>query len=131
MFLFCCTFDVNIVFFGIAFTGSRNGWRMPLLFALCTNKHKDTYKTIFERIKHDQPEYSPKQINMDFELAAIKAAAEVFPNAKIQGCLFHCSQSVVRNLSTNGLKNRYETDAQFAKEIRQMIGLAFLPVEKV
>lgn len=78
-----------------------------------------------------QPDYSPTQINVDFELAAINAIKEVFPNAKIQGCFFHLAQSIVRNLGTNGLKVRYETDMKFAKEIRQMLGIAFLPVDKV
>lgn len=111
--------------------GSLNGWRMPLLFALCTNKTKATYKTIFEQIKKDQPNYCPEQINVDFELAAINAAKDVFPTAKIQGCQFHHAQCVNRNLNSKGLKERYESDITFAKEIREMLGLAYLPPDKV
>lgn len=82
-------------------------------------------------IKSYRPEYSPDQNNVDFELAAINASKEVFPNATIQGCFFHLAQSIVRNLGTNNLKPRYETDAKFGTEIRQMLGLAFLPPDKV
>lgn len=78
-----------------------------------------------------QPQYKPKKVNVDFELAAINAITEEFPNAKVQGCNFHLKQSVIRNLNTNGLKNRYETDMKFAREIRQMVAIAFLPEDKV
>lgn len=111
--------------------GSRDGWRVPLLFVLCTNKTAETYKTVFQKIKSDLPQYEPAQLNVDFELAAVNAIKEVFPGAKIQGCLFHLSQSVVRNLSANGLKSRYESDLTFSTEIRQMIALAFLPPDQV
>lgn len=49
-------FNANDVFVMELFwnKGSRNGWRMPLLFALSTNKDKATYNTIFNRIKYDQ-----------------------------------------------------------------------------
>lgn len=111
--------------------GSRGGWRMPLVFVLCTNRTTATYTTIFEKLKADQPTFNPKQINIDFEQATIKAIKEIFPEANIQCCYFHLLQSVVRNLSTNGLKERYEKEIEFSKEIRQMTGVAFLPIDKV
>lgn len=112
-------------------SGSRNGWRMPLVFVCCSDKMTATYKVIFNQLKSDQPNFKPKQINVDFEQAAIKAAKEVFGSAKIQGCYFHLLQSVIRNLGTNQLKERYEDDVKFASEIRQMTGVAFLPIDKV
>lgn len=82
-------------------------------------------------MKNTHPDYSPTQINVDFELAAINAAKEVFPNATIQGCLFHYAQSIGRNLNQNDLKARYENDLQFAHEIREMAAVAFLPPMEV
>lgn len=79
----------------------------------------------------NHPKASPKKVNVDFELAAINAVTEELPAAKVQGCHFHLKQSVVRNLGSNGLKIRYETDGDFAQEIRQMIAVAFLPEDKV
>lgn len=117
--------------FFFVFTGSSDEWRVPLLFALCTNKTTLTYKTIFEQIKLKLPNYTPAQINVDFELAAINAIKEVFPNTKIQGCFFHLKQSVVRNLNSNHLKTRLETDLKFSTEIRQMVAVAFLPPDQV
>lgn len=101
------------------------------MYTLCTNKKTSTYKTILRQLKRDQPDYSPDQINIDFELAAMNAAKEVFPETKIQYCYFHLKQSVIRNLASNGLKERYEVDTKFAKEILQMVSVAFLPVDEV
>lgn len=111
--------------------GTRNGWKVPLVFVLCTDKKATTYCTIFEQLKAKAPGLNPTQINIDFEQAAIKAIKQVFPNAKIQGCYFHLKQSLLRNLSQHELKTRYENDLQFASEIRQLQALAFLPVEEV
>lgn len=112
-------------------SGSRQGWRMPLVFACGSSKDAATYKQIFNLLKKDQPNMMPTQINVDFEQAAIKAAKEVFGQTQIQGCYFHLLQSIIRNLATNNLKERYESDITFSSEIRQMSGLAFLPIEKV
>lgn len=98
---------------------------------LCTNKATPTYKTVLELIKSKLPNYKPAQINVDFELAAINAIKEVFFDTKIQGCLFHLKQSVLRNLVSNQLKHALETDMKFSTEIRQMVAVAFLPPDQV
>lgn len=64
-------------------------------------------------------------------MAVVKAAKEVFPNAKIQGCNFHLAKNVVKNLGQHGLKSRYQTDIKFAAEIRQLLAIAFVPVGMV
>lgn len=84
-----------------------------------------------DKLKESQRSLSPKQINVDCELAAINAAQSAFPHTKIQLCWFHIKQSLIRNLGSNNLKLRYENDKDFANEVRQMISVAFLPVEKV
>lgn len=104
---------------------------MPLVCAVTTGKQKKTYKTIIQQIKTGVPNVSPKKVNVDFELAAINAVTEELPTATVQACHFHLKQSILRNLNTIGLKKRYETDFQFAQEIRQMIAVAFLPEHKV
>lgn len=118
-------------FFKFIRLGVRNGWRIPLIFVLTTNKTTATYPTIFEMIKKDVPNFNPTQITVDFEMAAINAAKKAFPNAKIQGCHFHLAKNVVKNLGQHGLKTRYESDIKFAAEIRQLIALAFVPVDLV
>lgn len=104
---------------------------MPLVYVLCTSKKTATYKLMFEKLKEGRPKMNPKQINCDCELAAIKAAKQVFPHSKVQLCYFHIKQSVVRNLTTNHLKERYESDIKFANEVRKMVSVAFLPEDQV
>lgn len=102
-----------------------------MVFVLTTNKTYNTYRTIFRTIKKELPNWEPTQITVDFEMATIKAAREVFPNAHIQGCNFHLAKNVVKNLGTHGLKKRYETEVKFAAEIRQLIAMAFVPTNLV
>lgn len=86
---------------------------------------------MFDQLKLLRPNLNPKQINMDFELAAIKAAQESFPDAKVQGCYFHLKKNMIQNLGQHGLKSRYEEDVKFGHEVRMLMALAFIPPERV
>lgn len=50
----------------------------------------------------------------DFESAAIIAAGNIFPQARVQGCFFHLCQAVYRKLCKLGFQTRYGTDEDFA-----------------
>jgi hypothetical protein len=54
-----------------------------------------------------------------------------FPNAKIQGCLFHLAQSVQRKIQQKGLQRRQEQDKMFALQCKFFHALAFVPVNHV
>lgn len=86
---------------------------------------------MFEQLKILQPNLNPTLINMDFELAAIKAAQESFPNARVQGCYFHFKKNIVSNLGQHGFKSRYEKDIKFGHEVRMLMALAFIPPDKI
>jgi hypothetical protein len=62
----------------------------------------------------------------DHELAAIKAAKEVF-NPQIQSCYFHFSQNIIKAISTNGLKTFWHNNL-LQKFVRQLQGAVFLPI---
>lgn len=104
---------------------------MPLVFTLCTNKRTDTYVDMFRKLLEHRPKLNPPQINIDFEQATIKAVRTVFPATKLQGCNFHLNQAIVRQMGQLELKPKYEKEIQFASEVRQLMGFAFLPVDKV
>lgn len=78
------------------------------------------------KLKENQPNFDPKKVNVDFDVASTNAAIEVFPNAMVQGCNFQLKQTVIRNLDAVGLKKRYETDVKFAHEVREMTAKALL-----
>lgn len=90
-----------------------------------------TYLQLFNELISRRPNIQPLNIIIDFEMAAIKAARQVWPNAKIQGCHFHLKKNMVHNLGQHGLKKRYEEDIQFAHEIKMLMSLGFLPVDEV
>jgi hypothetical protein len=68
---------------------------------------------------------------MDFEKAAINAVQDVYPDAKIQGCLYHLSQNIYRKVQSLGLQERYQTDAEFSLLMRMIPALAFVPIDEV
>ncbi|KAG0435629.1 hypothetical protein DMUE_4630, partial [Dictyocoela muelleri] len=54
----------------------------------------------------------PKNINIDFEIGLYNSLHKCFPLTKLEGCLFHLSQIIVRYLKPNFI-NKYKNDQQF------------------
>ena len=69
----------------------------------------------------------PEKIILDFELSPIKAFKQAFPLAEITLCNFHLNQSVIRKLSTLGLKCRYTDDEEYNEYVKSLAALAFVP----
>ncbi|CAJ0593644.1 unnamed protein product [Cylicocyclus nassatus] len=74
------------------------GVEVPLLYALTARKHEATYRRIFTCLQNNFELFRPRpmqrlRVVLDFEHAAINAAYSVFPDAVVQGCSFHLSQS--------------------------------------
>lgn len=111
--------------------GCSNGWKIPLVFILSCDKAKPTYREIFDILLNHQPLIKPGLIVLDFELAAVNAAKQVFAGTRIQCCNFHLRKNIIHQLAQKGLKRRYETDAIFANEIRMLLALAYVPVDSV
>jgi hypothetical protein len=63
----------------------------------------------------------------DFEKAAIGAFTTAFPGLEITGCHFHLAQSVWRKIQDQGLSVHYRNDEDFAKVMRMLPALAYLP----
>ena len=73
----------------------------PCVYALLPNKTKDTYIQLFEQISTITGDRMyPTNFMMDFEINQKKGVEEVFPQAKIAGCLFHLSQNILKQLET-------------------------------
>lgn len=73
----------------------------------------------------------PPRIMMDFEMAAIKAAKDVFKNVELSGCFFHFCQSIFRHIQACGLQKEYNENPTFALHMRCLASLAFVPVNDV
>lgn len=64
-------------------------------------------------------------------MAILNAAAKEFPEAEINGCLFHLMYNFRKHLASSGILARYNTDSDFALNCRMIPALAFVPVQDV
>ena len=90
--------------------------------------HKTYITRLAEIIRDLAPvDAMPEKIILDFELSPIKAFKQAFPLAEITLCNFHLNQSVIRKLSTLGLKCRYTDDEEYNEYVKSLAALAFVP----
>lgn len=68
--------------------------------------------------------FEPNEIQVDFEIATIKAIENLFPNCIVKGCLFHFTQAIWRKVQNLGLVRFYNTDIRARKLIYRIMGLA-------
>lgn len=66
----------------------------PIFYALLPNKCRETYDKLFGMIKVLLPNFDPKSITCDYEMAAFKSVSEIFPTAEIRGCFFHLAKKI-------------------------------------
>lgn len=101
------------------------------VYCLLPNKTRCTYDRLLVEIKRLIPTADPSVILTDFESAAIGAFTNAFPAARVTGCYFHLSQSIIRKVNEIGLKVAYETDETVRGPIRCLAALAHVPVDDV
>ena len=131
------TFDAVPSFFSQLFTiHTFNGEKQfPRLYCFLGNKTAEIYTRLIAALKdlatRKGLEFSPRRITSDFEGGWISAVGEALPTTSINGCFFHFTQAIIRKISSMGMMQKYKEDQAFRDVVRQMIGLAFLPVNKV
>ena len=101
------------------------------IYALVKNKTRQTYDRILEVIIRLVPAASPKVILTDFETAAMGSFRHTFPEARITGCYFHLTQSVIRKINEVGLKIMYETNDDIRQFLRCLASLSHVPPHDV
>jgi hypothetical protein len=67
----------------------------------------------------------------DFEKAVFSAFEENFPEIVSKGCVFHFSQSLLRNVASEGLRDTYSNDNAFNHWVKRCFSLAFVPPESI
>jgi len=110
-----------------------NGRIIPCVFGLVPNKTRATYERFFTEVRNSLQgvQNIPNTILFDFELAAVNAAANIFPNSDINGCFFHLTSNVWKKIQSLGMQNQYNNDAEFALHMRMIPALAFVPSDEV
>lgn len=108
---------------------ARFGGVHPVAYALLPNKQSATYTRMLNMLKDVEENLNPRKISCDFELAAITAFKDAFPNAEILGCFFHLTKNLKKHLGEHHLIGRYNNDADFALQARMITSLAFVPIQ--
>jgi len=108
--------------------GLYEGVPMPLVYALLCSKTSEIYKKMFELLNEIYP-LNPQKIHIDFEMAMIKTLTNIFKGAQVICCFFHLQKSIYHHLGVIGSKIKYDTDVNFAFEVRTLISIAFVPIE--
>lgn len=103
-------------------TDDTNGI-IPVIYALLPNKKQKTYEILLEVIKSQIPDFQPDTFTLDYEASAMSAIENIFPNAKIQGCLFHFARCLWRKYEQVGMKK----STTFRSHVKRCIALAHLP----
>jgi hypothetical protein len=104
---------------------------VPVVYCITRRKDQNTYDRIFQFLKDRRPNLSPLTVMIDFEMAVIQSLQHHFPEAEIQGCLFHFGQCLWRNVQRLGLQGWYRDDANNALIIKSFQALAFVPPNRV
>ena len=70
----------------------KQGRVLPCVYTLLVNKTQPTYQCIFEEVKQPVDRSAPATLLMDYEHVALNAAAVVFPDTAVKGCIFICAK---------------------------------------
>ena len=68
---------------------------------------------------------------IDFEIAAINAAAATFEGTEMKGCFFHLCSNLWKQNQRSGLQQRYIDDAEYANTLRMIAELVFVSPDEV
>ncbi len=101
------------------------------MYALLPGRSEDTYRRLFTSLTNIVDLRPPNSILTDFELAAMKAFQHQFPDTALSGCHFHFGQCIWRQLQADGFAAAYNSNPAFAKTVKQLIALAFVPADDV
>ena len=111
--------------------GLVNGNMVACVYALLPNKQQDTYTSLLRVLRNANPLLSPRTVMIDYELASMNAIQEIFPDAIVQGCLYHLSQAIYRKVQHHGLQVAYQNNCDLSLSIRMLAALAFVPVNDI
>ncbi|OXA46033.1 hypothetical protein Fcan01_19298 [Folsomia candida] len=104
----------------------------PLIYCLTPNRTSGTYIRLLSEIKKLQPNLDPTTILGDYEKASIRAMEDIFPQAEKNGCFFHYSQCIFRNIQKHpDIHNLYSNDSNFSLMMKHLRSLAFVPPDDV
>lgn len=94
---------------------------LPLKTELCYSKMWETLKAVLRPHNLDLTRIS--RVVMDYEAALVSATKIALPHAVVQGCSFHFSQAIYRNVDATAYRN----EDGYKRRIRMIIALGHVP----
>ena len=76
---------------------------LPCVYALLPNKQQVAYTRLFDITKQHHHSLAPRNVMVDFEIAALNAIDTSFPDANKKECVFHLSQAIFLKIQSLGL----------------------------
>ena len=127
------TFKIVPLIFGQLFVvlAEEHGAVHPCAYGLLPNKDRVTNHRFFDMLLNLRPNMNPSSVSCDYEAAVFGCISQRFPNADIDGCFFHFVKNFIKHIGINHLKQRYDTDANFALEARMIPAIAFVPIARL
>lgn len=115
------TFDAAPAIFKQLFTVHviKNGKKLPLVYALLTNK-LETYIKVFQ-VSKSKIQNDPLSVTSDFEISIINSVYEVFPDAEVDGCFFHLKKSIWRHVQDSELVSQYNDSEKEENYVRRNV----------
>ena len=116
--------------------GYIQGEGLPLMFAILPNKTTATYVEMLAALRTGLVSAfgnigSVRYVLTDFELAAINAVHQVFPEVQVKGCTFHFRQAILRKLKQEGIQQVYESETLnpvLRSWLRSLMSMSMLPL---
>ena len=102
-----------------------------MVYNLLPDKKKQTYTIKLANILREScGDLRGVAILLDFEIGAVNAFKEVFPQAIVKLCYFHFCKNIYKNISKK-FKKEYSDDPEFAKTSRLVACLPFVPLDSI
>ncbi|KAG0437258.1 hypothetical protein DMUE_3794, partial [Dictyocoela muelleri] len=115
--------------------GFFSGQSFPLIYCFMNEKTERLYTKVFNIIKEKLSEhgidFSPQNIQIDFERAGFNSLQRVFPETSISGCFFHFGQAIWRRVQKLGLVSVYHENINFKNCVQLCSSLALVPMEEI
>lgn len=114
------------------FLADYQGQVICFLVVVMTTRKVSLYKKVFQKIHALFPSLSPQFVMADYEIGLRKSVILVFPEARVLGCRFHFSKSILKKLKTKfKLGSFYNPKGsaqqkQFVRIVRQIMALPLL-----
>ncbi|XP_034254486.1 uncharacterized protein LOC117653153 [Thrips palmi] len=100
---------------------------IPIAWVLMERKSYEGYMAVFRLLKHLCPNLNPEVVITDWEAGQQRAWRNSFPNATIQGCLWHLGRAFIKKARALGLLRYRHAFPDVLEFIRKACAISLLP----